>query len=86
VPYLPLSSLGLFNSRAVAPEHAVSVLAVAARCISLIGEGLASLPCAVYGRLPDGGREAVETHPLHRLLNDAANDSMSAFELRELLL
>jgi HK97 family phage portal protein len=40
----------------------------------------------VYRRLEDGGREAVETHPLHRLLNDAANDHMSAFELRELLL
>jgi HK97 family phage portal protein len=85
-PYVPLLPPGYLNSRAVTPEHAVSVLAVAARCTSLISEGLASLPCAVYRRLDDGGREAVETHPLHRLLNDAANDAMSSFELRELLL
>jgi HK97 family phage portal protein len=85
-PYWPLLPPGALNGRAVTPEHAVSVLAVAARCIGLISEGLASLPCAVYRRLEDGGREAVESHSLHRLLNDAANDSMSAFELRELLL
>ncbi|MBB3018605.1 HK97 family phage portal protein [Microvirga lupini] len=85
-PFLPLLPPGSFNARAVTPEHAVSVLAVAARCTSLISEGLASLPCTIYRRLSDGGREAIETHPLHRLLNDAANDAMSAFELRELLL
>jgi HK97 family phage portal protein len=85
-PYVPLLPSGVFNSRVVSPELAVSTLAVAGRCIGLISEGLASLPCVVYRRLADGGREAVETHPLHRLLNDAANDHMSAFELRELLL
>lgn len=85
-PYLPLLPPGALNSRVVSPEHAVSVLAVAARCIGLISEGLASLPCVVYRRLNDGGREAVETHPLHWLLNEAANEQMSSFELRELLL
>ena len=84
-PYLPLVP-GALNARVVSPEHAVSVLAVAARCIGLISEGLAGLPCVIYRKLEDGGREAVETHPLHRLLNDAANDSMGSFELRELLL
>jgi HK97 family phage portal protein len=83
---MPLLPPGALNSRVAAPEHAVSTLAVAARCIGLISEGLASLPCTVYRRQADGGREAVETHHLHRLLNDAANESMSAFELRELLL
>jgi HK97 family phage portal protein len=85
-PYLPLRPPGAFNSRVVSPEYAVSVLAVAARCIGLISEGLASLPCVVYRRLGDGGREPVEGHPLHRLLNDACNDRMTSFELRELLL
>lgn len=85
-PYLPLLPPGALNSRLVSPEHAVSVLAVAARCIGLISEGLASLPCVVYRRLDDGGREPVESHPVHRLLNDACNDQMTSFELRELLL
>jgi len=86
VPYLPLLPRGALASHFVSPEHAVSVLAVAARCIGLISEGLASLPLTVYRRLDDGGREAVENHALHRLLNEAPNDRMSAFELRELLL
>jgi len=86
LPYLPLLPPGGLNSHYVAPEQAVSVLAVAARCIGLIAEGLASLPLVVYRRLDDGGREPVENHPLHRLLNDAASDRMSSFELRELLL
>jgi len=85
-PYLPLLPRGALTSHFVSPEHAVSVLAVAARCIGLISEGLASLPLTVYRRLEDGGREAVENHALHRILNEAPNDRMSAFELRELLL
>lgn len=83
-PYLPLLP-GSFNSHFVSPDQAVSVLAVAARCIGLISEGLASLPLTVYRRLEEGGREAVESNPLHRLLNEAVNDSMTAFEFRELL-
>jgi HK97 family phage portal protein len=83
-PYLPLLP-GSFNSHFVSPDQAVSVLAVAAACIGLISEGLASLPLTVYRKLEDGGREAVESNPLHRLLNDAVNDQMTAFEFRELL-
>lgn len=86
VPYMPLLPPGALTSRFTTPEHAVSMLAVAARCTALISEGLASLPCVVYRKLDDGGREAVESHPLHRVLNDACNDQMSSFELRELLL
>lgn len=84
-PYLPLLPQGMLTSQFTSPEQAVSVLAVAARCVSLIAEGLASLPLTVYRRRPDGSREPVEFPVLHRLLNDAPNDRMSAFELRELL-
>jgi HK97 family phage portal protein len=85
-PYFPLLSPGALTSHFASPEQAVSALAVAARCIGLISEGLASLPCVVYRKLDDGGREPVEGHPLHCLLNDACNDRMTSFELRELLL
>ena len=44
------------------------------------------MPLVVYRRLEDGGREAVDGHPLARLLNELANPGMNSFELRELLL
>lgn len=67
------------------PDAAVSALAVAARCVSLISDGLASLPLPVYRKLDSGGREEASGHAVHRVLNDAANPGMSAFELRVLL-
>jgi HK97 family phage portal protein len=86
MPYLPPLPFGTATSHWVGPDHAVSTLAVASRCVALISEGLASLPLVVFRKLEDGGREAVESHALARLLNDASNDRTSAFELRELLL
>ncbi|WP_276509033.1 phage portal protein [Microvirga aerophila] len=73
------------HSSFTSPDDAVAALATAARCVSLISEGLSALPLNVYRLLGDGGREVAENHQLHRILNDAANDHMSAFELRELL-
>src|SRR3712207_1502284 len=67
------------------PEDAVNQIAVVARAVSLIAEGLASLPLPLYRRTDDGGQVEQATHPLHRLLNDAANDAMTAYELRALL-
>lgn len=71
---------------AVSPDAAISAIAVAARCVGLISEGLAALPLTIYARDDTGDRNPTEAHPLHRLLNEAANDEMSAFELRDLLL
>src|SRR4051812_31119513 len=72
---LPLVPGRLFTD-VISSEAAISRLAVAARCVSLISEGRAALPPTVYRKLPDGGREAVGGHPLSRILNDTANDGM----------
>lgn len=69
--------------RYASPDEAVATLAVAARCISLISEGLAALPLRAYRWTEDGGREIADTHPLDVLLNDVPNPSTSAFMLRE---
>ncbi|WP_238257173.1 phage portal protein [Methylorubrum podarium] len=68
-----------------APEQALSQLGVAARCTSLIAESLAALPLTVFELHEDGGREEARSHPLTAVLNDAANDRMPAFHLREAL-
>jgi len=67
------------------PEEAVSTLAVAARCVSLISDGLAAMPLPVQEKQADGGRIPADGHPLNRILNDEANPRMSGFEFRELL-
>jgi HK97 family phage portal protein len=69
----------------VAPDVALSNLAVAARCVSLRSELLASVGLHLYRRTADGGRERADDLPLYGVLHDLANDNQSAFEAREFL-
>ena len=63
----------------------LSNIAVAARCVSLRSELLASVPLKLYRRLPNGDRERVTDHPLSLVLGDLANPLMTSFELREFI-
>jgi HK97 family phage portal protein len=63
----------------------LSHLAVAARCVALRSELLASVPLFLFRRTADGGRERADDNPLYSVLHDMANENLSAFELRELL-
>lgn len=63
--------------------NVLSNLAVASRCVALRSELLASVPCKVYRRLPNGDRERVRDHPLALILGDLSNPMMTAFEVRE---
>jgi HK97 family phage portal protein len=67
------------------PDAVLSNLAVAARCVSLRSEIMASVPLHLYRRTSDGGRERADDNPLYGVLHDAPNPNMSAFEFRELL-
>ncbi len=69
----------------VSPTEVESNLAVAARCISLRSETLASVGLFVFRRTADGGRMRADDNPLYGVLHDIANPRMSAFELREFL-
>lgn len=71
---------------AVNPESVLSNLAVAARCVALRSELLASVPLHVFRRTPDGGRTRADDLPLYGVLHDVANANQSAFEFRELML
>jgi HK97 family phage portal protein len=79
---------GLRGAGGVAPtpDAALANLAVAARCVSLRSEMLASVGLFLFRRTADGGRERADDNPLYGVLHDIANPGMSAFEARELLI
>ena len=62
-----------------------SSLAVANACMSVISQNLAAMPLNLYERTADGGRELATAHPLHEVLHDRFNETMTAFEGREFL-
>jgi HK97 family phage portal protein len=65
------------------PDNVLSNLAVAARCVQLRSEILASVPLHLYRRTADGGRERADDQPLYTVLHDISNAIQSAFEFRE---
>lgn len=69
----------------VTPDAVLSNLAVAARCVGLRSEMMASVGLYLYRRTEDGGRERADDNPLYGVLHDIANPNMSAFEARELM-
>ncbi len=65
------------------PEAVLSNLSVAARCVGLRAELMASLPVHVFRRKADGGRERATDTPLYRLLHEQPNPRTSGFEFFE---
>jgi len=52
-------------------------------CVKLLAEAVASLPLHVYRKDKDGSKIHIDTHPLYKLLHDAANPEISSFIWRE---
>jgi len=69
----------------VDPSRFLSLSAVAARCIAIRSELLASTGLHLYRRTANGGREKATDHPLYKVLHTAFNPNQSAFEGREAL-
>jgi HK97 family phage portal protein len=69
----------------VDPSRA-SGLAVAQACINVIAQNLAATPLNVYARAANGGREKAIDYPLYTVLHDQANEQLTAFEFRELMI
>lgn len=67
---------------AVTPENSLRNTAVLA-AVRVLAESVASLPLIVYQR-EQRGKQRLPDHPLYRLLHDAPNSEMTAFEWREL--
>ncbi len=66
----------------VTPETAMAIGAVRA-CVTLLAESVAQLPCELYRRSKDGGRERAADHPLYASI--AMPPSQSAGENRPII-
>lgn len=67
------------------PDAVLSNLSVAARCVALRSELLASVPFHLYRRTKDGGRERAEDHAISDVIAHSPNDYQTGFEFREFL-
>lgn len=70
----------------ISPEAGLAYSAVLG-CVRVLAEGLASLPCLLYERYQDNGREAkrrASGHKIYPLLHNAPNPVITAFEFYEL--
>lgn len=52
-------------------------------CVRVLAESVASLPCILYRRRSDGGKDRAVDHPLYQVLHDQANGWNTAFEYVE---
>jgi HK97 family phage portal protein len=66
----------------VSPETALRYSTVLA-CVRVLSESVASLPCILYRRRADGGKDRATEHPLYTVLHDRANSWNTAFEYFE---
>lgn len=66
----------------VSPETAMRYTTVLI-CVRVLAESVASLPCILYRRRKDGGKDRATDHPLYRILHDQANAWNTAFEYTE---
>jgi HK97 family phage portal protein len=80
--YKYLGSGDSYSGKMVTPDTALG-LAAAYRCIRLISESIAQLPCKVYTTNRQGEASVNYDHPLYSLLHDSPNRSQTAFEYWE---
>nr|WP_064246982.1 phage portal protein [Rhizobium leguminosarum]OAP95110.1 hypothetical protein A4U53_17965 [Rhizobium leguminosarum] len=72
------SATGLFISQEAAIRYSTVLI-----CLRVLSESVASLPCILYRRRPDGGKDRATDHPLYQVLHDQANAWNTAFEYTE---
>ena len=70
------------GASAVTVDKALRVSTVRA-CVRLISETIATLPLAIYRRDADGGRSVDRGHPLHDIISNSPNASMTAVNFWE---
>ena len=66
----------------ISPETSLYCSSVLA-CVRVLSESIAAMPMNVYRRIPGGGKEIAEDHPLQEVLAYQPNDWMTSFEWRE---
>ena len=74
---------GGYSDEYLTAEDALKVGTVYS-CVRVISETVATLPCILYRRLADGGKERAIDHPLYSVLHDTPNlfqDATQFFEM-----
>jgi HK97 family phage portal protein len=66
----------------ISPETSLYSSAVLA-CVRVLSESMAAMPFNVYRKIPGGGKEIAEDHPLQEVLAYQPNGWMTSFEWRE---
>lgn len=66
----------------VSPETAMKYSAVYS-CVTILAESIAQLPCELYRRTKNGGREKATDHPLYNVIRHQPNKKDTAFEFYE---
>lgn len=73
---------GTATGKIVTPGSALYSVPVFA-CVTILTDTISSLPLLLYRRLPGGGKERADSHPLYRVLHDQPNGEMTSMEWRE---
>lgn len=66
----------------VSPDSAMRYTTVMI-CVRVLAESVASLPCILYKKRKDGGKDRADAHPLYNVLHNQANAWNTAFEYTE---
>lgn len=80
-----ISSIASRQSAAGVMVNNESAMGVAAfrACVTLLAESIAQLPCELYRRTADGGRERATDHPVYSLIHSTPNRKDTSFEYYE---
>ncbi len=68
----------------VTPKSAMRLAAVWA-CVQVRSEDIGKLPCILYRRRADGGKDRAVDHPLYRIIHDFPNPRHTAFEFKQMM-
>ncbi|MCJ1836559.1 phage portal protein, partial [Klebsiella variicola subsp. variicola] len=66
----------------ITPETALGLSAIRA-CVTLLAESVAQLPCELYRRDNNGGRQRATDHPVYDLIHSQPNRKDTSFEYFE---
>ncbi len=83
--YIPVEAVRNWAGYGISPDTAYNLITVY-QCVRVLAETFAAMPLIVYRRLPGGGKERAEDHPLYDVLHRQPNADMTSFVWRELMM
>lgn len=83
--YGPVGAAGGTLTGAMVTADSAMRLSTVYKCVRIRAETIGMLPLQVYRRLPGGGKEADDSHPLAGLLHDQPNPWQTAMQFRSMM-